>query len=407
MRARWALFGIGTLAIAIAAGCGPQVHPTGSNPSGTAALKPTAVLQPAKSYVTSETLRAVLTGSGTDTSHVATSSGPYGGTGTLTVTSPSGKALLRLPHVGWAGILKFGRSHLPMVVTRSDAGNCGSGGCEVVSYSWAVRRSAWEWHALRRAIQARNAWDAKEKRFRPAPPPRTVRTNAMFGFATLTAKGLTLANRTYDLNQNAMYLRYAYAPAVGPAGAWVAQGAPTYGPKSLVGPYPSGPMEVAEELLDAVAMNLPRQVEALSVTPRAGLGFVRAWRPLLGPVGPLVYDQQSFDAAQAAKGAATELVAWQVGGSGGGMTLHVMRAALRFQHVGGQWLASSLSIAPIALKVNTAAQVLAAYLASHPAVTLVQPAMQNPTIWVVDLSSGGSATVDARNGAVNAAGMRG
>lgn len=420
MRARCAALGIGTLAMALAAGCGPQVHPTVSNPSGTVVLKPTAIHQPAQPYVTSETLRAALTGAGTDAVHVATSSGHYGVlSGMLTVTSPSGRVLLHLPHVGWAGILEFGRSHVPVVVTRSDAGNCGSGGCEFVSYSWVGK--AEHFGVVRApsddpAAQPRYAWNANEKRLRPVAPPKTARTNAMFGFAALTSAGLTLAIRTYDLNQNVMNLRYAFAPAVGSAGAWVAQGTPTYAPQTLVGPYPSGPMEVAEELLDAIAMNLPRQVEALSATPRAGRAFMRKWRPLLGPLGPLVYDPQSFDAVQAAQGAATELVIWQLSGRRGGMTLHVMRAALRFQGVEGQWRVASLGIAPVALQVNTVAQVLsrlarnpsvAAYLASHSGVTVDQPGTQGPTTWVVELSSGGSVTVDARSGAVNTAGMRG
>ncbi|MDA8346062.1 MAG: hypothetical protein M0Z66_11330 [Thermaerobacter sp.] len=406
-------YGAIALSAVLLVGCSAQGSQTAVKAQTTATLTPTKLLGPT-GYVTSETLRAPLTGGPkSDELRVTTAQSPYGLLGTLTITSPSGKVLRTVPHIGWVGVLEFGRQHLPVFVTRSDAGNCGSGGCYYVSYRWVptshrfaeVRVASNTWPS-----QPQNyAWDAKQGRFHAAAATVQFPKNTLWGFLALTHNGLRLVNRTFDLNQNYLQQDYVYLLGQGPAGAWQPKGQPVYGPATLQTPYPSQPLEVAEALMDAVALNLPRQAKALASSPAAEQSFFGNAHEAWGPLGEPIYDAQVFDAKAAEAGKPVQLPMWEIYGTGAALRLHAFSGTLQFAHVSGQWHVSSLSVAAIPLKVATVGEVLStlrqdssfvAYLRAHPGAKIDAPIPQSATVWRVGFPSGAFATVDARTGAV-------
>ncbi len=302
------------------------------------------------------TLRAALTGQAADTVTVGLMPD---GDGQVTIAS-GGRVLLRRGHVGAASILSFGRRHLPVLLLQDAFDLCGSGGCQTSAYTWSRVRRA----------------------FLPVPPPSVpvylyrpdrrqfLQTLApmpggLFGFVAPGPVGVVLEARTYDVWQHTLAQSYSYAPGLSATGGWVAAGEARYAPSGREpGVAFSDPGQALLALLTARSLGFRAQVAQVSASPKdlpAILGNLRqtgTWQASLFAVLPAPEVQVTGTTA-----IATDRIAGLVG-QGPRAKLEAYEVTAVLEKIGAAYLVQAAHLAPLAVKVRSASEVLAAIRAS-------------------------------------------
>jgi len=278
-----------------------------------------------------------------------------GGSALLTVKSPAGALLLRVPHGGQALVADFGGSHAPVLVVRGDDTECGSGGCTYETFTF----------------------DPVSNRVIPVPAPAVTayrfgasgsgiittsipEPGGIFGFLTPNAHGFALSTRLYDLYQHLATTEYAYAENGTPAGAWTAVGPPSYSPTAWEGvPFTSAATAV-EGLLQARSLNLPLQGEPLIVPGETAT----VWNAL----APLARWGDTFtpdsDAPTTSQSGTNTVVAEEVSGVAASGSASVLQAfqlsAVLSAGPNGGFRVESVTLAPVPLPIDSAVLALQA-----------------------------------------------
>ncbi len=326
---------------------------------------------------TTQKFTAPLQNSGNDTLSLTTN--PAVGTGSLTVTNPSGQTILTLPHVGGLGILQFGSTHPPVVITQSTGNLCGSGGCAYTAYTWSLHRHRFV--TIPGPTTTNFQYLSKKNQFAEVA---STPLPGFFGFLSANANGINLDERLYDLWQHEEVLPYLYATNGSPGGQWVSGGAPEYTPK---GPLPTtmmtSPSVTLQALLEARSLNLKTQGDLLLP---GGLRDQTIWGNLRGIAtwGPNLWvDTTHPKVTQGANG--SENITEMISGmhdNGAGSVLKAYRVVAETTLGQGNDVIVKAHLSAVPLKVNSVLAVLSSlranpgdrsYLTQHPGPLSVIP----------------------------------
>lgn len=315
----------------------------------TTPLKPTKVIGPTKSQTA---IRAALRGSGTDRLYIQ---GASSGDGTLMVQGASGTQIWSVPHIGLVSVLTFGSAHLPVIVAQSSPTMCGSGGCSYATYTYDPGQSSFV--AIPPPAVTGYAWNASQSAFQPGPLPSAPALGAFFGFAKPNAQGVLFENRLYDLWQHSEAIQYQYATTPSGPGAWVAAGPPTYTPTGASAAQFTDAGQAFLGLLQARALNLPKQ--GLSLLPKGAAGQ-SLWQALapLGALGPSLNWGPS-DPTVTPQGGTAHIRATVFGTSGSGPSEALVAYTIDAQATtGSSPKITSVSLTPITNTLGTVSALL-------------------------------------------------
>lgn len=224
------------------------------------ALTPTAIaVERLSGSQTRASMQANLTGlSQTDT--LTLTMNPTGQSH-LAIDNAVGRQLWSKSSVDSVTILKFGRTHLPVILVQGGLNFCGSGGCQYQGYTWSPNRH--HFMPVGNPTSPAFRYNAKTETFR-AIQASMATVDALFGFVTVQNHHLQLLERTYDLWQHAMIQPLEYAAGGTPGGRWIISGPVEYQPG---GSEPNllltSPGELWTAFLEARSLDLPLQGKPL------------------------------------------------------------------------------------------------------------------------------------------------
>ncbi len=321
------------------------------------APKPKAMLRPVATETSlgrqgGASLQAPLTGTGQDTITLQLTPD---GDGQVNITQGAA-TIFQKQHVSGASVLAFGRRHLPVLLLQDSFNLCGSGGCQTSAYTWSPSRQAML-PVPAPGIPAYR-WSPGRRQFLLSSAPLI---GGLFGFVTPGRDGIVLQARTYDVWQHSLAQSYAYAPGLSATGGWVAVGAPRYTPSGREsGVAFADPGQALLALLTARSMGFQAQVAQVSASPAdeaavwRNLRAIGAWQGTLYAILPAPQVQVT-GATATASDRITGLV-----GQGPQAKLEAYEVTAVVAKIGAAYLVQDAHLAPLAVRVRSAASVLAA-----------------------------------------------
>ncbi len=349
-------------------------------------LTPTQVISPPNSgnLTTSVQLRAPLV-PGTGLDSISVTVAQQGHDDTLTVRSASGNTLWTVPHIGQVSVAEYGKQHLPVLLLGTDQSLCGTGGCGYVSYTYSVATHTFvavpfsPWQDLSYQLNPRQGnWTAI---------PAFTNTNVLLGYASLTAKGISISFRLYGALNGGASQRYIYALDGTATGEWLPAGSVNFGPDAVNGFVvpPTTLQEAATEYLAETMQNHPTAAStfvassANSAALESATAFMRSW----GLAGNL-------HVAQALSPTEVQVAVWTTIGSGPTERLQTDVLDISGTQIAGKWYLTQVTVSPQTERVGTV-QAALALLAKGSAVQALYAAHPSSTCSLQGQANGWSA----------------